>query len=200
MARHQHAECQCADVFLDAGELEYLGAAESQHQAVEHQQLPVPEAVKHPVQQRFGDQQQQQHDSPGRRQAVLRHRHEHDRREILDDQDADRDSPMQRAHFAPLFEYLHREHGARETQRERDEQRTPGVERREIRHAVERQPEYERAKSDGDDDHVQPGNGPDLRARQRRQTQFQPDREQQQGDTEVGQFLEHLAAGDALGV
>lgn len=47
---------------------------------------------------------------------------------------------------------------------------------------------------------MQACNGPHLRSRQRSEIEFQADREQQQRNTKIRQFLPHVTAGDTLRV
>ena len=151
-------------------------------------------------QQRPQRNEEQEQKRPGAWPFARRGCQNGDRGEVLHDQDADRDPSRQRSRRPFLFQHLHDEYRAGKTQRERDQQCLGKAETGDEGDSRECHETDCGGEAQHNDRHVQPGDGPNLRARQRSEVELEADREQQQGDAEVRQFSQHFPACDSIEV
>jgi len=152
---------------------EHQGKAE----AGEDQQFIVAAAVEQAEQQWAQQWQAQQQHGPGRRRLAAPQGQRGQRHEILHDQDADRHATVECREFALSLEHLGRQHGARERQRDGDEERL---------RPANADGEHQHRREQRDDDRAMQQPAADhRRLRDLSDLQLEPDGEQQQQDADV---------------
>src|SRR5262249_34844244 len=119
----EHAEHERAELRAQSETGETLAAADREQRAEQHEQLAVSAIVEQPPETAARERQQQQDERERRRRLGRDEREQRDRDDVLHDQDADRDAAVHRAQLAIALEHLRREHGAREAEHQRDQQR-----------------------------------------------------------------------------
>lgn len=141
--------------------------------------------------QRSKDQQQHR---PDRRPLTRRKSHEDDRGHVLHDEDPHRNAAVQRARLSSFFEHLDDEDSAREPHRKRDQKSLAVVDVGKEGPTQKCQRMDCRSEYQNDYRHVRAGAGPDLRAREGPDVEFQARKRQQQSHAYVRPRLSHLPA------
>ena len=191
MGRQQDTDHERADVAVDSDELEQ---PVTQHDGDAHAeqglQLAVADPVPQPVQDPGARDQQEEQERPRARRLTARQRQEDDGRDVLHDQHTDGDPTVERRGVRAVVENLDDEDGRGEREREPDQRERA---ERLVRQVPE--PDHgeqtEEAERDRDAQRdVHERGQPDLAAQQGAHVELEPDREEQQDDTQARDLLE----------
>ena len=191
MRGQEHAHDERAEVALEAHEIEEQVARHERHDdAEERLELTVADARPHRPDDPRQRPQPDEGQGPRVGQLAIGDREEDDRRDVLDDEDADRHPAVEGVRLTPILEHLDDEDGAGEGEREGDERGGRGVQTGDEREPGGAQPEDERG-ADGDaQPEVQARGEPHLLLEQAADVEFETDAEEEQRHAEAGDRVE----------